>query len=165
MSRRDRARSSTRGTLQVRGGVNLRCSAAQFRVCMQGPLLRRELRAACVPGAVPVGVAGSTGEVTPELILLGIWEQKEAGAGHKLLSVLGFTDENAAELRQLVQDRAPTPISTHPRWWHCSANVHCVVQSSCGSAPAALCCTALCCTALLFAKQRHDSAAGAEFMS
>lgn len=58
--------------------------------------------------ACGVDVAGSTGEVTPELILLGIWEQKEAGAGHKLLSTLGFTDDFAAELRQLVRRHNPT---------------------------------------------------------
>lgn len=41
--------------------------------------------------------SGESGEVTTAHLLLGIWSEKES-AGHKILAVLGFDDEKAAEL-------------------------------------------------------------------
>jgi hypothetical protein len=44
---------------------------------------------------------GEDGEVTANHLLLGIWSDKES-AGHKILASLGFDDEKARLLTQMV---------------------------------------------------------------
>ncbi|CAH9086268.1 unnamed protein product [Cuscuta europaea] len=44
---------------------------------------------------------GGSGEISPTHLLLGIWSQ-EGSTGHKILAALGFNNEKAQELRELI---------------------------------------------------------------
>lgn len=47
--------------------------------------------------------AGDNGEITTTHVLLGVWTQRES-PGYKVLAALGFNDEKAKELENVISD-------------------------------------------------------------
>lgn len=49
------------------------------------------------------GNAGDNGEITTTHVLLGVWSQ-QGSPGYKVLAALGFNDEKAKELENVISD-------------------------------------------------------------
>lgn len=50
-----------------------------------------------------IGNAGNGGEITTTHVLLGVWAQ-QGSPGYKVLAALGFNDEKAKELENIITD-------------------------------------------------------------